>query len=170
MKDDKSKGMKKGRGIPGLDVIKLLGAIPALIITLIGAISFKLFSSLLRKISKIETLKLTLIIFLFFISIFSLVIAGYLTLLQGIIILTMIFLLSLLPPMFHLAAHIHEFYESLPISDFFARKSSVLLIIPILFILIIVGNATLHYTESPEFCVTCHLMTPYYISYQSSQH
>ena len=35
---------------------------------------------------------------------------------------------------------------------------------------LLVAITTLEYTERSEFCITCHLMKPYYLSYQSSPH
>ncbi len=50
-------------------------------------------------------------------------------------------------------------------------KAKIILIIGILFTLFVVFSvAAIVYTERPEFCTTCHIMDPYYESWQASTH
>jgi len=51
------------------------------------------------------------------------------------------------------------------------KKKKILLILGIIFAsFVIFTAASILYTERPEFCLSCHIMKPYYASWKKSTH
>jgi hypothetical protein len=50
------------------------------------------------------------------------------------------------------------------------NKSNILITLMFLGVASLISMAMFQYTERPEFCITCHLMKPEYLSYKASPH
>ncbi len=51
------------------------------------------------------------------------------------------------------------------------KKKKILLILGIMFVFFVIFTvASILYTERPEFCLSCHIMKPYYASWKKSTH
>ncbi len=60
-------------------------------------------------------------------------------------------------------------YSGRFLSYFFAHAKWTYPVAGVTFLLV-VGIGALNYTENPRFCLTCHVMRPYYVSWKTSSH